>query len=144
MPGTRHRINATVTASGGASQAWYTPRIQSGGYIESIVFQNGNTNSASGISTAGHITIRGGESSQLFLSVTTTGATGSVVTWFPRGAAVDASGALYSPATGAGAVLGFPQHFTLAQEPIKIEVTSAGVASAGKFFRLDIYVRGGE
>jgi len=140
----RHRIDATVTVSGGASQVWYTNRLQGGGYLEYITYRNGNSNSASGIATGAHLTITAADSSSVLLSTTATGTTGETVTYFPRGKAQSVSAELFSPASGAGAVVGWPVHIAIGAEPIKVQITSAGAASLKKFFALDFYLRGGD
>ena len=141
MPIQRITIDATVTASGGATQAFGTSYLMYGGYLEAVIFRNGT---ASGFSTAGHLSVRCGDSSQSMLEVTTTGASGTVVSYYPRAKVVDASGALLGPATGAGAVVGLPGYFPIGQERIIAEVSSgAAGTSAGKHFSIDFYVRTG-
>ena len=138
----RIRLSATVTASGGASQAHYTSALPYGGLLQSIIFNNATV---SGFSTAGHMTITNAFSGQVMLSVTTTGSTagaGEAVQYHPRAKVQDASAALLGGTTGAGAVVGFPGHYAIgAGESIKVE-TSSGAAgtSAGKHFTIDFYV----
>ena len=136
----RLRVNATVTATGGAAQTFYTDQIQ-GGFLESIVYQKAT---ASGFSTAGNLTITAEQSGLSLLNVTATGAAGVPVAYYPRAAAQSPLAGTYSPATGAGAVVGFPEKIPLSDEAIKIVASSGGTASNGGVrFALDFYVSGG-
>ena len=139
MPIQRITIDATVTASAGATQSFMTSRLPYGGLLEAIVVRNGT---ASGFSTAGHLTVTCGNSSQLLLSVTTTGTSGTAVSWYPRAKLQDASGALLGGATGAGAVVGTPGRFAIGDETIRAEFSSgAAGTSAGKHISVDFYVQ---
>ena len=139
----RLRIDATVTASGGASQVFYTPRLTHGGYLESIVYTNATV---SGFSSAGHFEITCEQSGQVLLSVTSTGSTASGVvpiTYYPRGRSVAPNAKPYaSPTSQSGSTNGIPTLMAIGQEAIKLVVSSgAAGTSAGKHFLLDFYVR---
>lgn len=125
----RHRINATVTSTGGAAQVFYTPVIN--GYLEAIVYKRGTTGTtASGISTNAHFTVTAGESSNVLLSCTATDARA----FYPR---------MNLESTAGATVAGFGR-FPIAQERIKVEVTSGGTASNGGVRGVfDFYVESG-
>ena len=136
---TRHRIAATVTASGGASQAYYTSAVVNG-YLVGIVVSKPLT---SGVSTGANILITDADSSQVLLNVTSTNATNSIVSYYPRALTQTNAGALLGAATGAGAVVGIPDRLAIAEERIKVQFTSAGTASAGGLrATLDFYIEG--
>lgn len=137
----RLRLNGTYTTSGGAAQSFYTEKIQGGGFVESIVFRNGT---ASGLSTAGHLTISAAESGAVILSVSTTGASGAVVPFYPTIVLQNASGAPREYASGGGGASALvPGKVPIADEAIRVDVSSGGNASAGgRTFRLDFYLSG--
>ena len=135
----RHRISATVTASGGAAQSFRTERIPGGGWLEAVVFTNRGT---SGISTAANMSVYADQSSALILSVTTT-STGNVPgVWFPR----------IQTHSSAGVALGYTSNaappaqvdkFPIAGESVRVTITSGGLASAGGLaFTADLYISG--
>ena len=129
-----------VTVSGGGAQSFYTSTIVNGGFLEAVTYSKATV---SGFSTAGHIDVVCDQSSQIMLSVTTTGTSGVVVSYYPRALAQTASGALLGPATGAGAVVGLPTRFPVGQEAIRIVASSGGTASAGGLgFTINFYVSG--
>lgn len=128
----------TVTVSGGAAQDFFTSAIANGGWLSMITLAK--PAGVAAVSTAANIVIANSQSTAVLMAVSTTGSTGAVVNYLPRGKVTDASGALLGAATGAGAVVGYPDRFPVgAGEALKITVscaTSAGangasVASAG-------------
>jgi len=135
----RHRINATVTATGGGAQTFYTEKIAGGGYVESIVYQKATV---SGFSTAGHITITAEKSGAEIWNATTTGTSGVVVAYYPRARAQDTS-AVALGFTSAATPPVIPVRIPVADEAIKIVASSGGTASNGGVrFTLDLYVSG--
>lgn len=134
------RSTFNVTASGaGATQTFNTSYVANG-LLESIVITKAT---ASALSTAANVLITGAISGVTYLNVTTTGAAGSVVGYYPRTEARSNVLGLYSPATGAGAVLGFPVQYPIA-EAIRIHTTSgataAGASGGGAQFTVDFYI----
>lgn len=112
----RHQQSLLVTATGGAAWSTYTPVMN--GYVEAISYRNGTTGTtASGISTDANLTLTNEHSSQVILNDTATG----IRTFYPRHSIEDVAGAT---------VAGFDR-FAVADERIKIQVSSAGTASAG-------------
>lgn len=112
----RHQMTVTVTATGGATWSTYTPVIN--GYVEAIGYRNGTTGTtASGISTNANVTLTGEHSSQVILNDSATG----IRFWYPR----------YNIEDIAGTTIAGFDRFAVADERIKIQVSSAGTASAG-------------
>lgn len=135
----RIRVNATVTASGGSSQTFYTSNLAYGGYLEAVVYTKAT---ASGFSTAGHLTITAANSGLELLNVTTTGTSGTAVWYFPRGKAEDTSH-VQMGYTSAATPPAIPVNLPISAEPIKIVASSGGTASNGGVrFTLDFYVSG--
>jgi len=124
------RVAATVTATGGASQAFFSDRSIVGGYIESIVYRRGAvttaTTTTSGISTAAHINIRGALSGTPIFDGTATGD----VTWYPRAAAMGTTGNTLGYSSAATPPV-IPVPIPIVNERIRVEFTSGGAASAG-------------
>ncbi len=134
---TRARLTPNVTVSGGAAQSFFTSLIANGAHVDAIVFTNGT---ASGLSTAGHMTIVGSQSGVEVLNVTTTGTSGVAVWYYPRAYAVDTSNIAYgySSQTTPPRV---PVAIPIAQEALKVTITSAGnVSAGGHSFTLDFYL----
>ena len=136
---TRHRILATVTATGGATQAFYT-NVINGGYLEAIVYKRGTTGTTtSGISTAAHITVQTDQSSNVMLTCTATESR----TFYPRFAQQNTSGEAIPYASGVTPAY-IPDKFPVAQERVKVEFSSAGTASNGGVRAvIDLYLSGG-
>lgn len=146
----RLRINATVTATGGASQAFYTDQLTAGGYLERVTYRNGT---ASGLSTAAHINVIEqymssgvGTDGPTHLSVSTTGTTaaaGEYVNFYPRIAQQTTAGAAFAY-TSAATPPSIPDRIPLAAgDRIKLEVTSAGnTSNGGKRATFDFYISG--
>ena len=136
----RITLACNVTVSGGGAQSFRTSNLPNGGYLEAITYTKALT---SGFSTAGHVQVLCDQSSQIMLNVTTTGTSGVAVSYYPRAAAQDSSGVIYGPATGAGAVVGFPTRYPIGQEAIRIVASSGGTASNGGVgFTMNFYVSG--
>ena len=134
---TRHRILATVTATGGATQAFFSPVVN--GHLEQIVYKRGTTGTtASGISTAGHLTVQTDQSSNVMLTCTATESR----SFYPRAALQDVSGVALSYASGV--TPGYiPGLFAIGNERIKVEFSSAGAASNGGVRAVvDLYISG--
>ncbi len=132
----RIRTNLAVTATGGAAQSFYSSGVLSG-HVETIRYVPGT----SGISTVAHIAISAEQSGLSILDCSATGP----FTYYPRAKANDTATGFFSAATRAGAVLGVPVQIPLAQERLKITVTSGGAASAavgGLTATLDLYLSG--
>lgn len=134
------RTTYSVTASGaGATQSFNTSFVANG-LLESVVITNAT---ASGISTGANVLITGGISGRTYLNVTSTGGLGTIVPHHPRTEARSNTDALYSWATGAGAVVGFPVLMPVA-EAFRIQTTSgataAGASNGGARFTLDFYI----
>ena len=130
----RHRINATVTATGGAAQSFYSPSVLQG-HIEAIRYQPAT---ASGISTAAHISITGEQSGIEVLTATATG----IVTWYPRAGAMNTSAVALGYSSGAAPPM-VPALIPVANERLKVTFTSGGTASAGGLRgTLDLYLSG--
>lgn len=138
MPVLRSRILATVTATGGATQTFFTSDLHAGAEILAIRFRRGTTaTTASGFSTNAHISIAGEQSGIGILEATAT----DDVTWYPRG---------YAVSTG-NIPLGFSSNETSARVPvpipvagerIRVIVSSAGAASGGGVRGIfDFYLR---
>ncbi len=135
------QVAATVTATGGASQAFFTNPIV-GGQIESIRYRRGavltSAATTSGIATGAHVTITGAITGVTIITATATGD----VTWYPRAAAMDVSGGAigYSSAATPPPI---PVPISIAEERLKIEVTSGGAASNGGLHSIfEIYYTG--
>lgn len=124
----RYRMDATVTATGGAAQSFYTPRVN--GYLEAIYYKHGTTGAtASGLSTAGNFTVTAEQSSNVLLNCTATG----IRAFYPR-ANIESS---------AGATIAGFTRFPVADERIKVTFSSAGAASAGGLRgTIDFYIDG--
>ena len=132
---TRARIVGNVTVSGGAAQNFFTSTLN--GMLESIIYQKATV---SGFSTAGHMTITAAQSGYTLLSVTTTGTSGVAVSYWPRAAQEDTSHGALSYASGVTPPF-IPTQFPIAQEAIKVVMTSGGAASAGGLgFTIDFYL----
>ncbi len=131
----RLAVAVTATVSGGAAQTWVTGRVS--GYLEAVRIVNG----ATGLSTAAHLTITGQQSGISILNVTSTGATGGGVTYFPRGRAVDSSNVTLGEGAGASAPL--PTYIPL-DENISIVGTSMGTVSGngGRQATFHFYISG--
>jgi hypothetical protein len=132
---TRVRIEATVTATGGASQAFYTPAVISG-LIEAVAYAPATT---SGISTNAHVTItHGGISAVTILTATATGA----VMWYPRVAAQNVSATALGYTSAATPPM-IPTRIPVGGERLRVEVSSAGTASNGGLRgTFDFYIAG--
>lgn len=124
----RHRILATVTATGGGAQAFYTPVAH--GYLESVVYKRGTTaTTTSGISTNANITIIADQSLNVMLTCSATESR----TFQPRMNIESSLGAT---------VAGF-NRFPIANERIKVQFTSGGTASnGGTRAVIDLYLDG--
>ncbi len=131
---TRHRVAMTVTATGGAAQAFYTSAVLSG-EIQAIRYTRATS---SGISTGAHFTITADQSGLTLLTATATGD----VTWYPRAAAMDTSAAQLGMTSAATPPM-VPVMIPLAAERAKINVTSGGTASNGGLSgTIDFYIDG--
>lgn len=134
----RHRVNLNVSVSGGASQAFYSDLIQGGGFVEAVQYNQGTV---SGISTAAHITITAERSG---LTIWTATATGTPITRYPHAIAQDVSGGNLGY-TSAATPPGVPCKIPVAQERMKVEVTSAGTIVGGTNVltgTIDLYLSG--
>lgn len=137
----------TVTASAGNSQEFFTSALQNGGFLERITISK-PTGTSNHLSSGAGLTLTGSLSSAVLFQATATGASGSVVSYYPRAAAQNTAGAIYSAATGAGAVVGIPVRNPVgAGEALKLTVASAtatgspNVASgAGLTFTVSYYL----
>lgn len=134
----RHRVALNVTASGGASQAFYSDFIHGGGFVEAVQYNQGTV---SGISTAAHITITAERSG---LTIWTATATGTPITRYPHAIAQNVSGADLGYTSGATPP-GVPCKIPVAQERMKVEVSSAGTIVGGTNVltgTIDLYLSG--
>lgn len=132
----RIRTILAVTATGGAAQSFYSSAVLSG-HVEAVRYVRGS----SGISTDAHLALSAEQSG---LSILDCSATGNV-TYYPRAKANDTGVGIFGGATGAGAVVGVPVQIALAQERLKVTVTSGGAASGavgGLTATLDLYLSG--
>ena len=106
------------------------------GLVESIVVTK---TTASAFSASGNLTIAGAISGLVYLNVTATGTTGSVVPYFPR-AAAQTTGAVALGYTSAATPPSIPVQMPVA-EAFQIRTTSGmgGAAASGRF-TLDFYI----
>ena len=65
----RHSVSMTVTATGGATQAFYSDMVHNGGFIEAVRYVPATV---SGMSTAAKLTLTGERSGIAILAATTT------------------------------------------------------------------------
>lgn len=131
----RQRVTLTVSTSGGVSHAAYSEFIHGGGFIEAIQYAPATAN---GISTAGHITITAEYSGLTIWTATTTG----IVTVYPHAQAQDVSGDGLGY-TSAATPPPIPCKIPVANERVKIEITSGGTASGGELTGyVDLYISG--
>lgn len=136
---TRHRLPLPVSATGaGATQSFDTQRLF--GQLEAIVLTRAT---ASGLSTNANLTIQTQQSGQVVLNVTATGNRA----WYPRALAESTGGAVRPAVASADTSAGFPVKFPVANEPLRVTVTSGGASvgpggalSTGNF--LDFYISG--
>ena len=137
----RHRVFTPVSTSGGASHAFFTSgHVQ--GFIEAIGIRKA---SASAVSSNARYTITAELSSQVILAVTATGTTASLVFYYPRAQAQNVSGLALLGVSTADASGIWPVQIPVAQERVKIDITSGGAAS-GVFTTnnyVDLYISGG-
>lgn len=132
----RISLDMVVTASGGATQGFNTSSIANG-LLQAITYRRAT---ASGLSTAGHITITGAISGLELLSVTTTGAAGVTVTYYPRAAAQDTSGVTLGFTSAATPPM-IPQMIPV-DEALRAVVSSGGTGSGGGVMgTLNFYVQ---
>lgn len=139
----------TVTASAAITQDFYTSAIANGGWLESFSISK-PTGTSNHLSNGAGITVKAANSSMTMFAATTTGASGSVVSYTPRLTVTNAANAPLGPATGAGMALGFPDKWPIgAGEAIRVTVASAtaagvpNVASAdGVSFTMSFYISG--
>ncbi len=133
----RTRLTISVTATGGAAQTFYTSSVVNG-YVAAVRWTLG----ATAISTAAHVAITAEQSGLDIMQATATGA----VTWYPRVPANSTANAAFGGVTGAGAAPGVPVMIPVADERIKVVVTSGGAASSpvtgGRTAILDFYLSG--
>ena len=135
----RHRVALDVSVSGGASQAFYSDYIQGGGFVEAVQYNQGTV---SGISTAAHITITAERSG---LTIWTATATGTPITRYPHAQAQKVSGVGLYNSTSVVDISMIPTKIPVAQERIKVEVTSAGTIVGGTNVltgTIDLYISG--
>jgi hypothetical protein len=124
---TREQLAVSVTATGGASQAFYS--AVHNGHLEAVRYRRGTpTTTASGISTAAKIVLTGAETGLPLLTIAT--ASADAMNFYPRAGAQDTSGGALGY-TSAATPPSIPQLIPLGNERIKIEVTSGGAASNG-------------
>lgn len=133
-------MTLTVTASGGASHTFYSNRIAGGGHIEALVYIPAT---ASGISSAANLAITGEQSGIPILTAGFNATAHDRNTFLPRAGVVNTSGAAlgYSSAEASAIV---PDKIPIAEEAVKVVVTSGGACSGGDGFTatLDIYISG--
>lgn len=141
----RVRTLFAVTATGGAAQSFYTSSVLSG-TVKTVRFLNGPatapSTAAGSLATVAHLAITAELSGLSILDCT---CTASGVTYHPRDVAKSTTGALFSAATGAGAVVGMPVEIPVAAERVKFTVTSGGAASGvagGLLGACDLYLDG--
>ena len=131
---TRHRVALLATTSGGAVQNFFTSAVLSG-QVEAIKYTRAT---ASAIATGAHITITAEFSGLTILTATATGD----VTWYPRAGAMDTSAVALGFSSGAAPPI-VPTMIPLAQERMKIALSSAGTASNGGLAAtVDLYLSG--
>ena len=133
----RQRINLAVTASAGASQAFYSDFIAGGGFVEALQYTPAT---ASNIATGAHITVTAERSGLTIWTATATG----TLTRYPHAQAQDVSGGGLGY-TSAATPPPVPCKIPVAQERVKAEVTSGGAASGtvgGLKGILDLYISG--
>jgi len=137
---TRHRIAATVTATGGGAQTFYTPETLSGELL-SVRYRRGTPSvTTSGIASGAKLVFTGEALGTPLLTITT--ASSSAASYYPRAYAMDTSGVQLGYSS-AGTPPGIPVPIPLAQERIKVVVTSGGQASnGGTRVVLDFWVDG--
>lgn len=119
----RFRTTLTVTATGAGATWSVNSTFVANGLMEAIVITKP---AAAALSTAGRLTITGAISGIELLNVTTTGATGSVVSYYPRAAAQNTSNVALGY-TSAATPPSIPVRIPLA-EPIKFHTTSGSTA----------------
>lgn len=134
------RSTYACTVSGAGATQTFNTSFVANGMVEAFVVTKAT---ASAFNTSGNLTIAGAISGMTYLNVTATGATGSVVSYYPRTEARSITNALYSPATGAGAVVGIPIQMPVA-EAFQIRTTSGcptdGASAGGSRFTVDFYI----
>lgn len=140
----RVRTILTVTATGGAAQTFYSSAALAG-LVQAVRYMAGPatapSTAAGSISTDAHLALSAELSGVNILDCS---ATASGVTYYPRGRANNTGSGIYSPATGAGAGVGWPVEIPLGQERLKIVVSSGGAASGttGLLGAVDLYIEG--
>lgn len=134
----RHRINASLSVSGGASQSFYTDVVN--GYLEAVRYRRGTTGTtASGISTGAKIVLTAEETGAALLTIAT--ASADAMSFYPRAAAQDVSGGVLSYASGVTPPY-IPTRIPVGGERIKVKVTSGGSASTVLHAVFDLYLSG--
>ena len=124
----------SVTSSGGAVQNFYSSAALSG-QVEAIKYSRAT---ASGISTGAHFTITAEQSGLTILTATATGD----VTWYPRDGAMNTSAVALGFSSGAAPPM-VPVKIPLAQERMKVAVSSGGTGSGGGLGgTIDLYLSG--
>lgn len=135
---TRYQATVNVTASGGVTHsANVIP--DNGGWLESIVVRNATAN---GIITSAKLTIEQG--GRTLWNATSTGATNTTLTWYPRARAhnISASAIVLEENATVPAPL-FVKMPIAALVPINIQVASGGPTSAAaRSVQVDLYIGG--
>ena len=132
----RISLDMVVTASGGATQGFNTSVIANG-LLQAITYRKAT---ASGFSTAGHMTITGAISGLELLNVTTTGTSGVTVTYYPRAAAQDTSNVNLGYTSNAAPPV-IPVCIPV-DEALRVVVSSGGTGSGGGVMAtLNFYVQ---
>lgn len=134
----RHRVNIEYTALNQASQAFYSPYLENGGLIRSIVY---NRAAASALATGAKLVLTAELSSAPILTVAS--ATADTMVFYPCAGAQNTSGAALGY-TSAATPPAIPVFIPVGQERIKVEVTSGGASAAADSAKayLDLYISG--
>lgn len=141
----RNRVLATVTATGGGAQTFYSNQVM-GGFVEAIRYTRGIPvtttaliSSASGFATNAHLAITAEQSGLSIWDGTAT----ETNTWYPRAAVINTTNGVLG-FTSAATPPPLVDKIPVAQERVKIVVSSGGSASNGGTRAIfDFYISGG-
>lgn len=138
---TRHTMNVVATTSGGASQVYFSPSILSG-LIHAIDYKRGTSGTtASGVASGAKVVFTGAETGIPILTIATASGDNHMY-FYPRAYAQDASGAQLG-LTSAATPPGFPQFIPIANERLRMEITSGGNCSNGGLrCTVNVYIDG--
>lgn len=136
---TRYTMNVTATTSGGASQVYYSGAVLSG-LVYAIDYKRGTSGTtASGVASGAKVVFTGAKTGIPILTVATASGDNHMY-FYPRAYAQDASGTLVGT-VGASSV--WPTLIPLANERLRMEITSGGACSNGGLHAtVNIYLDG--